>query len=286
MLIAGCLTACASPPLPPAAVMDRSSQIGPGQQTADLGGTPVQVFTYRPADCTISAILLVFHGLERNAGGYRNDAIPLAQRYCMLIVAPLFDKARFPSWSYQRGGIVHHSAVEPPDAWTVRYVPRLVAWVRRQENRPDLPYVQIGHSAGAQFLSRVVAFSPDDAQRTILANPSTWVRPSLDVAAPYGFGGTQSPDGGEPALRRYLAAHVTVLLGQDDRGSKNLTTSGEAEDQGANRFTRGKTVFEEAQGTARAHGWPFNWQLAEVPGVGHNAGKMFNSAPAFAALRP
>ncbi len=254
-----------------------------GQVTATLDGTAIPIFTYRPAGCRITAILLVFHGFDRNASGYRDNAVPLAQRYCMVIAAPLFDTGRFPTRSYQRGGIVHHGAVAPEASWTVRYAPLMAAWARQQEGRPDLPYVQIGHSAGAQFLSRVVAFSPDTARQTILANPSTWVEPSLDTAAPYGFGG--APDG-EADLRRYLAAHVTVLLGREDRGSKNLATSEEAEDQGANRYERGQATFAAAQAMAQSHNWPFNWTLAVVPGVGHNARAMFTSDAAFAALHP
>jgi hypothetical protein len=61
----------------------------------------------------VSEILLVFHGQARNAAGYRDDAIPLAQHLCMRVVAPLFDAARFPTWRYQRGGIVYGGAVEP-----------------------------------------------------------------------------------------------------------------------------------------------------------------------------
>ena len=268
---------------PPAAAQTALAAGVSAQQTAELDGTPFQVFTYRPAGCQPSAILLVFHGVDRNASGYRDDAIPLAQRYCMVVAAPLFDVARFPSWSYQRGGIVQHGLMQPQASWTIRYVPLLADWVRQQEHRPDLPYDQIGHSAGAQFLSRVVAFGTGSARHTILANPSTWVRPSLAVAAPYGFGG--APDA-EAALKRSLAAQVTLLLGQDDVGSKNLATSEEAEDQGATRFERGTHEFQEAQDAARQHGWPLNWQMSVVPSVGHNARRMFASDQAFAALNP
>jgi hypothetical protein len=263
-----------------------SDDSGKAQTTADLAGTRLQVFTYRPAGCAISAALLVFHGLDRNAANYRDDAIPLAQRSCLLVVAPLFDTDRFPTWRYQHGGIVRHQDVQPAAYWTVNLVPRLAAWVRGQEGRPTLPYALIGHSAGAQFLSRVAAFAPTEATRIVIANPSTWVRPSLDVAAPYGFGGVYAPAEGEAALRRYLAAPVTVLLGGNDVGSANLATGEEAEEQGANRLQRGRTVFDEAQNAARQHGWPFNWRLAIVPGVGHSARAMFSSAQAFGALGP
>jgi hypothetical protein len=273
------IPAWAAPPLHP-------MPEGSGQETVDLDGIPLQVFTFRPAGCRISGLLVVFHGLDRNASDYRNDAIPLGQRLCRLFVAPLFDEARFPTWRYQRGGIVHDGVVQPAESWTVNLVPRLVSEIRRQENQPDLPYALLGHSAGGQFLSRVAAFGQVQATEIVIANPSTWVRPSLDVAAPYGFGGVYPPSGGEAALRRYLAAPVTVLLGQEDVGSRNLSATEEAEAQGSTRLQRGETVFQEAEAVARQHGWAFNWHLAIVPGVGHSAARMFDSGQALAALGP
>jgi poly(3-hydroxybutyrate) depolymerase len=76
-----------------------------GQQTVDLAGTPLQIFTYRPVGCSLSGALVVFHGLERNAVAYRDYAIPLGRRLCMLVLAPLFDEARFPTWRYSAAGL-------------------------------------------------------------------------------------------------------------------------------------------------------------------------------------
>jgi hypothetical protein len=168
----------------------------------------------------------------------------------------------------------------------VNLVPRLMSWVRDKQSRADLRCSLIGHSAGAQFLSRVVAFAGDEAVKTIIANPSTWVRPSLDIAAPYGFKGVSGRAWGEAALRGYLAARITVLLGQEDVGSRNLAMGEEAEEQGTTRLERGQNVFREAETTARRNGWAFNWQLVVVPGVGHNARSIFGSDQAFDALRP
>ncbi|MGC1890129.1 MAG: hypothetical protein WA709_29260 [Stellaceae bacterium] len=280
--IASCQTKAANPDV----LGNAPIPAGVAEQTADLQGVSIEVFTYRPAGCALSGVLMVFHGLDRNADAYRDYVIPLGQRFCLLVVAPLFDAARFPTWRYQRGGMVHDGSVQPAESWTVNLVPRLASWIRHQEGRPELPYALIGHSAGGQFLSRVVAFGNDEAKEIVIANPSTWVRPSLEIAAPYGFGGVFGPQQGEAALRRYLAAKVTVLLGQEDVGSRNLATSEEAEEQGSTRFERGQTVFREAADAARRHGCAFNWHLAAVPGVGHNARAMFTSEQAFAALRP
>src|SRR4051812_24289447 len=106
------LAAAASPgragPVPP----------GPGQQEANLGRLSLAVYTYRPANCPDPALLVVFPGLNRNADQYRDYAEWLADKACMIVIAPRFDKKRFPNWAYQRGGIVRRHAVLPPAEWT------------------------------------------------------------------------------------------------------------------------------------------------------------------------
>ena len=141
-------------------------------------------------------------------------------------------------------------------------------------------------TAGGQFLSRVAAYVPNDATRIVVVNPSTWVRPSLEVPAPFGFGTVSDQAGGADALRRYLAEPITVLLGNEDVGSRDLAMGAEAEAQGGTRLERGQNVFREAEVAARKHGWTFNWRLILVPGVGHSAAGMFASDQALAALQP
>src|SRR5262249_38427054 len=41
-------------------------------------------------------------------------------RLCLLIVAPVFDERVFPTWRYQRGGIVKDTAVQDPRGWARR----------------------------------------------------------------------------------------------------------------------------------------------------------------------
>ena len=254
---------------------------GSAKLTADLAGVTLDVFTYRPAGCSPAGLLLVFHGLDRNASTYRDDAVPIADRMCLIVAAPLFDPARFPTSRYQRGGIVEKQIIQRPDQWTARYVLALAAWLRAREGNAAMPYDLIGHSAGAQLLGRVAAFTPTQARRIVIANPSTYVLPNLDVAAPYGFGGMANA---EALLQAYLAQPVTIMLGQDDKGSKNLADDDEARAQGTNRYDRGSRTFAAARSAAAAHGWTFNWRLIEVPGVGHNARSMFASPQAIQAL--
>ena len=106
--------------------------------------------------------------------------------------------------------------------------------------------------------------------------------PSTEEAVPYGLAGAPHA---EQALRRYLALPITVLLGTDDTGTENLSSEAEAVAQGPTRLQRGLNTFAKAQKAAAALGGPFRWNLAEVPGVGHDSARMFASKQAYDALR-
>lgn len=258
---------------------------GNGRQAVDIAGTRMTVFTYRPASCSDPSLLLVFHGVARNARSYRDYARPLADRQCLLLVAPVFDKHDFPAWRYQRGGILKDGVVQNPSDWTGRLVLALVDWVRQQEGRP-LAYSLLGHSAGGQFLERLAAFVPTQARRIVVANPGSYVFPSLNVVAPYGLGKVYAEADGEAQLRRYLEQPLTIYLGEADTRVDDRDDSPAARVQGASRHQRGVNVFNAARALAQERGWTFNWRLVELPGVGHNAPKMFAAPPASDALAP
>jgi pimeloyl-ACP methyl ester carboxylesterase len=162
--------------------------------TVQLNEAQLIVYTYRPA-CRNPSLLIVLHGMLRNAESYMNAARPLADQHCFLVAAPLFDKERFPGWRYQGGGISERHRLEHPSRWTGNLVVELAERMRALEGR-KIPYSLIGHSAGGQLLSRLAAFVPTEAQRIVIANPSTYVWPALDVHAPFGLGGVQLAPGG------------------------------------------------------------------------------------------
>jgi hypothetical protein len=254
---------------------------GDGEHLADLGGTKLNVFTYRPPG-RIHLVLAVFHGMHRDAGPYRDRAKPLADRIGAVVVSPEFDKARYPDDLYQRGGVAQDGRFVVPGQRTIDLIPPLLAWGRAASAQEGAATALIAHSAGGQFLSRVAAFVPTGATRLVIANPSTWVLPSVHDAVPYGFGGTPDADA---ALRAYLALPITALLGRDDTGTENLSSEPEAVAQGINRLERGRNTFAKAKAAAATLGCPFGWTLVEVPGVGHDSTRMFDSPQAVAALR-
>jgi poly(3-hydroxybutyrate) depolymerase len=104
---------------------------GPGKIEFPTGPEPITLFTYKPPTYKDGPLLVVFHGVGRNAEEYRNYAITLAERYSAIVVAPLFDKDRFPSLRYQRGGLLtEQGQAQPSEAWTYAFIPKIVAHVR------------------------------------------------------------------------------------------------------------------------------------------------------------
>jgi pimeloyl-ACP methyl ester carboxylesterase len=259
--------------------------VGPGQVVVALP-EPITVFTYKPPTYRDGPLILVFHGVGRNAEEYRNFAITLGERFKAVVAAPLFDKERFPTERYQRGGLMKGDVVQPAEAWTFAMVPRIVDDLRAREGKPDQPYWLIGHSAGGQFLVRMAAFLPGEARRIVAANPGSHLFPRLDVPYGYGFGNLPAALADEERLRRYLAAPLTLYLGTGDTdpNDDSLDRSEPALAQGPYRYARGLACFAFARTLAASRGWPFAWRLVEAPRIGHVAAEMFAAPEAEAAL--
>lgn len=252
---------------------------GAGKVVIDVG-VPLEVFTYKAENYNGGPIILVFHGVGRNAEEYRDFATVLAERYGAIVAAPLFDLARFPSAAYQRGGIMKRKEPQPREKWTFTMVSKLVEGLRAREGRPELPFYFLGHSAGGQFVVRMAALAGAlGAERLIAANPGSHLFPTRDANYGYGFGGLPEELSNDDAIRRYLAAPLTLYLGTGDNDPDypSLDRTPEGLKQGLHRHARGLNCFAAALQLAEERGWEFNWRLVETPGIGHVAAQMFGA---------
>ncbi len=270
----------------PLCLLPTANADGVSQQlTAVVHEVPIEMFIHRPTSENLRGVLLVLHGQRRNAAEYRDLARSLANEHDLLLIVPKFDRDRFPSRRYQRGGITRRGRVEPRERWTVNLIPALLEWIREREGKTDLPAYVYGHSAGGQFLSRVAAFAdPFDIYKIVIANPSSHVIADLDEAAPYGLGGVFDAAEGEAALRRYLGLPITIYLGGRDTGNRHLHDHSRAKRQGDHRLERGRYAFERAAAAARRMDATFNWTLVIAPEAGHSAAEMLDAPQAAAAL--
>lgn len=259
---------------------------GKGRVELDVG-EKLEVFTYKPANYAGGPLLLVFHGVGRNADEYRDFAVTLGDRFGFLVAAPKFDRERFPLERYQRGGIVKDGRTQPHEAWTYAMVPRLVEALRRIEGKPELAFWIIGHSAGGQFVVRMMAtVGPLGASGVVAGNPGSHLFPTREAEFPYGFGGLPEEMADDAAIRRYVESPLVLFLGTADTDDehKSLDRQSGATRQGATRYERGRACFAAAEALARERGWKFGWCKVEVPGVSHDAAQMFAAPQAEEAL--
>ncbi len=250
-----------------------------------FGEVPMKLFTYKPKDFSDGPVIMVFHGVLRNAEEYRDDSVAMGDRFRALIVAPLFDEATFPKPKYQFGGILKNGKATPSNEWTGEYINRIVKEIRRREARPEMPLYLIGHSGGGQFVIRTSAFVGTDAKRIVAANPGTHLFPTLTADFPFGFAGLPAELQTDARLKSYLAQPLTIYLGtQDIERDEYLDVTAPADLQGKTRFERGQNAYSAAKRIADERQWPFGWKLVIAPEVEHDHTKMFNHSQCAEAL--
>ena len=224
-------------------------------------------------------IVFVMHGNSRAGERYFNDWEPHAAAHGFLLLVPVFDTDSYPGnqW-YNLGNVFPDAdspeasggARNPESAWTFTAIEHLFDAVRTATGSTRTTFRIFGHSAGSQFVHRLLMTRPDaPVERAVAANAGWYTMPDDGTAWPYGLGGSGFEVAGLAGL---LQLPVTVLLGDADTitTSSNLRRTPEATLQGPHRFTRGHTFHAAARSAAESLGVPFGWALDTVPGAGHS----------------
>jgi hypothetical protein len=252
---------------------------GKSEVEITVGDLPLKCFVYRPNSYQDGPLLFVFHGVLRNASEYRDHAVGMGDRFGALVVAPLFDEARFPLAKYQHGGIVRDGMAVPKAERTGAMIPKLAAAIRQREKRSDMPYYMIGHSGGGQFLFRLAAFVDTDAKEIVASNSGTLVFPKREAPFPYGYGKLPDELATDDEMKRFAGQKLTLYIGdKDTERDEYLDVSAEADEQGPYRFARNQAAFKAWKKLADEKGWPFRWRLVVAKGIEHDHEKMFDHA--------
>jgi hypothetical protein len=250
--------------------------VGRSVVEADLDGTALNLWTYKPDNYVGDGFIILFHGASRAAEAYRDNAAGFADTYGRLVVVPEFDRERFPNRLYQYGGVFREdSSFAAPEERTFAFVPKLVNHIRGREGRDELSYILLGYSAGAQFIERMAAFIDTDAERLVAMSPGSSMFPTRDMRYGLGFGGLPEEFSNDERIRRYLALPLTIAIGTADREMGQLP-QGDAYDQGVHRYSRNLRWFNTAMDLAFEREWDFNWRLVIAHGAGHPPPEMFN----------
>jgi poly(3-hydroxybutyrate) depolymerase len=229
-----------------------------------------------------SQVIIVMHGMNRNARTYRDRWAEYAERHRFLVLAPEFHRDFYPAnVNYYLAGMVEdeeQARFQEEEEWAYHQVERVFATVREELGLQTSRYGLYGHSAGAQFAHRLVLFHPESsADVTVSANAGWYTLPCLSTGFPYGLG--DSPVC-RNRLARALQRPLVVLLGDADRDPchPNLRVTPEALEQGVHRLDRGRNFFDRAQAAAKQLGVPCRWTLKLVPGAAHRDRDMSGAA--------
>jgi hypothetical protein len=243
-----------------------AGEIRSGQFTfSSWDGPALEVHYIEPAedDMADAPIVIVMHGVRRNADDYARNWRELAKEYGFRIYAPEFSQRDFKGAElYNLGGI----GTDHPSSYAAD------------------GYYLFGHSAGAQFVHRALLFEDlDHLKLAFSANAGWYTMPDETLDWPYGIKGTPAD---EDDLRAWLVKPMMILLGEEDTDprDRNLRRSMEALKQGPHRFARGVTFINAAKAKADELGVPLIWRGGTVPGIAHdNAGMAIAAAPLIAA---
>jgi pimeloyl-ACP methyl ester carboxylesterase len=221
-------------------------------------------------------VVIVQHGASRNGAEYCEAWVPAAERHGFLVVAIAFPKESWPdAVTYNNGHVLtEDGTLRPRDGWSQAIPGRVFALLREAGvTRRDKAYLW-GHSAGGQFVHRLLATQPLSIFAAVGAANSGWYTlPTLDVPYPDGLGsiGLTRAD-----VVRLLGYPMVIFSGDRDidGSTENFPKHDSAMAQGPNRFARAQFYLAQGQAEAAKLGVPCCWTRVVVPGVAHEGMRM------------
>ncbi|HEY0423693.1 MAG TPA: alpha/beta hydrolase [Rhodopila sp.] len=225
-------------------------------------------------------VLFVHHGVARNGRDYRDYWLPHVDSAGLLAIAIEFPEASFPEYLWYNFGNLHakDGSRNPREQWTFGIDTRLFEALRDQGITTAPRYGLFGHSAGGQYVHRMLSFGyRDRVAVAITANAGTYAMPDLATDWPWGLGATEVTD---DDLRTLLTFPLTIMAGTADtkttgrffpKGPKSLK-------QGPTRHARAHAYLRVGQATAADLGVSVAWKVIDVPDVGHDGRRMSDAA--------
>jgi hypothetical protein len=232
---------------------------------------------HRPARHTPDRpVVIVQHGMSRNGAEYRDAWVPAAERHGLLIVAITFPNESWPGAEpYNNGNVLAaDGGVRKAASWSYGIPGRVFGLLRAAGITTREAATLWGHSAGGQFVHRLLATQPPDLyERVGAANSGWYTLPTLERQFPDGLGGLGLT---QDDLARWLGFPLVIFAGDRDieTGAENLPRHEGALRQGPHRFARAHWFLEQGQAAAAALGVACGWRLVVVPGVAHEGMRM------------
>lgn len=247
-----------------------------------LASKPVNVFYYIPenGDVTTMPILFSFTGAEREGNTQLNAWKIFADTYEFIVINPQFTKSYWAESEYQFCGVTSSKTsteIIDQQYWTGNIIESIFNYWLMETDGQQTGYRMFGHSAGAQFVGRMLVTTPDARViSAVAANPSSWPWPTelkssngTNYGWPYSM--TALPMYSDPGyLEKVFGKKLYVQIGKNDTGTDSLDQSDAANVQGSLRYHRALNFYQTCTEVAQQKGIKCNFELAEVDGVGHS----------------
>jgi hypothetical protein len=232
-------------------------------------------------------VLLVHHGVGRNGADYRDYWLKLVDGAHIFAIAIEFSEQHFATHRRYHFGNLHNEdgTSNPPEEWTYAIDARLFDALRAEGVTARETYGLFGHSAGGQFVHRMLSFGfRDRVAVAVTANAGTYAMPDLEIAWPFGLGETGLD---APAIRSLLNFPLTVMAGTQDTKTtgKYFPKGPRSMRQGPHRHARAHAYVAAGHAAAQALQTTCAWRVIDVPGVGHDGERMSIAAAPIIAAR-
>jgi poly(3-hydroxybutyrate) depolymerase len=259
----------------------------PGEGEFEHGDDPaiprrtMRVLYHAPAEIgPETRVWFIIHGANRNPDSYRAGWAPHVRGDNVLAIFPEFSQENFPGAATFNNGHVRSrdGEIRPRETWTYSVIERIFDRLKTQGGVEAEHYLIYGHSAGSQFVHRMMFFLPETrAKGAFMANAGWYTMPVRDLDFPFGLRGMEISD---ERLAAVLGMPSMVLLGDQDTDEDHpqLSRSDGAMAQGTQRFARGQRFFETAQDAAKQLEAPLGWSMQIVEGVAHSNNGMAPAA--------
>ena len=230
---------------------------------------PLVLECFRPqAHTRDKPVVIVQHGMSRNGADYCEAWVPAAEVHGFLVIAITFPKEGWPdAVTYNNGHVLSEDgALRARQSWSNAIPGRVFGLLREAGVTTRQKAYLWGHSAGGQFVHRLLAMQPHGIFEAAGAANSGWYTlPTLDLPYPDGLGGIGlTPD----EVVRFLGYPLVIFSGDQDIDgtAENFPKHDSAMAQGLNRFARAQFFLDYGKAVAAELGVPCRWTRVVVPG--------------------
>jgi pimeloyl-ACP methyl ester carboxylesterase len=226
-------------------------------------------FLYIPHQLESGARLFVtVHGISRNAAEHAARFAPFAEKYGVVLVAPLFPADRFPD--YQRLGL------KSADEQSRLALERIIGEVGALTGADTGKIYLFGHSGGGQFVHRYAMSNPQRVAKYVVSAAGWYTLPDPSLSYPVGIGSPTSLPNLAFDPSQFLRLPACVMVGERDvKRDRSLRVSKLVDSlEGETRLQRAKSWVSAMSRAAEARGLATAYELHIVPRADHKFSHM------------